>query len=85
MRLVRSMITLTHRHRVSTKRVWIFSGKPVSSRKTGTDNKMPVDINNLVFSKLSETTDVSMFRCSDSDDLQDFLRSYYPYLHKVIS
>jgi len=36
---------------------------------------MPVDLNNLVFSKLTETTDVSMFRCSDSEDLQDFLNS----------
>lgn len=34
-----------------------------------------VDLNSLVFSKLTDDTDVSSFCCSSSEDLQDFLRT----------
>jgi predicted GNAT family N-acyltransferase len=36
---------------------------------------MTIDLNSLVFSKLSDDSDVSKFSCSDSKDLEDFLRS----------
>lgn len=36
---------------------------------------MPIDINSLVFSKLTDDSDVSTFSCSDSKDLEDFLRN----------
>ena len=34
-----------------------------------------VDLNTLVFSKLSHTSDVSSFRCSEYKDLEDFLKN----------
>ena len=36
---------------------------------------MTIDIYSLVFSKLSDDSDVSSFACSDSKDLEDFLRN----------
>ena len=53
----------------------ISSEKPASSRMTGASNEMTIDLNSLVFSKLTEDTDVSLFCCSSSEDLQDFLRT----------
>ncbi len=34
---------------------------------------MTIDIKSLIFSKLSDDSDVSSFACSDSKDLEDFL------------
>ena len=36
---------------------------------------MPIDFNNLVFSRLAEDSDVSSFRCSEYFDLEEFLKS----------
>lgn len=36
---------------------------------------MTIDIYSLIFSKLSGDSDVSSFACSDSKDLEDFLRN----------
>jgi len=36
---------------------------------------MTINLKSLIFSKLTDDTDVSSFSCSDSDDLQDFLRT----------
>ncbi|MFA5214085.1 MAG: GNAT family N-acetyltransferase [Methanoregula sp.] len=36
---------------------------------------MTVDSKSLIFSKLSDDSDVSSFACSDSKDLEDFLRN----------
>ena len=36
---------------------------------------MNIDLITLVFSKLTDDSDVSTFTCSDSEDLEDFLRS----------
>ncbi|MGA2918234.1 GNAT family N-acetyltransferase [Methanoregula sp.] len=36
---------------------------------------MNIDLTSLVFSKLTDDSDVSMFTCSDSEDLEDFLRN----------
>jgi len=36
---------------------------------------MNIDLPSLVLSKLADDSDVSMFTCSDSADLEDFLRS----------
>jgi len=36
---------------------------------------MTIDLQSLVFSKLSDESDVSSFLCSDSEDLRDFLQN----------
>jgi hypothetical protein len=36
---------------------------------------MTIDSKSLIFSKLSDDSDVSSFACSDSKDLEDFLRN----------
>jgi len=36
---------------------------------------MNIDLTSLAFSKLTDDADVSMFTCSDSEDLEDFLRN----------
>ncbi|MFA6332950.1 MAG: GNAT family N-acetyltransferase [Methanoregula sp.] len=36
---------------------------------------MTIDLTSLIFSKLSEDSDISSFVCSDSKDLEDFLRN----------
>jgi len=36
---------------------------------------MTIDSKSLIFSKLSDDSEVSSFACSDSKDLEDFLRN----------
>ena len=62
-----------------------FSGKPGNSQKPGQNNKMNIYFTSLVFSKLSDDSDVSMFTCSDSEDLEDFLRTCENRQHEKIS
>lgn len=59
----------------SQRRARLSSGKPTSSQKNGRNYKMTIDIYSLIFSKLSGDSDVSSFACSDSKDLEDFLRN----------
>ena len=57
------------------RKVGHSSEKLANSQENGHSPEMPIDIQSLVFSKLAEDSDVSTFFCSDSKDLEDFLRN----------